>query len=126
MVLPGRVMTRLSENLGYLLEYSRPSEADLAPAKFSPKKKDVVSFLLLHATYAQSLSIFNFHCIIFEVSVLWSQCLSLNQFSSYVAGPRDRRNFHGGGGAGTFTATIEEYQDVEFDTDFDRIVREDS
>jgi len=80
----------------------------------------------LRSTFAQSLSIFNFHYIIFEVSVLWSQCLSPNLFSSYVARPRDKPNFHGGGGAGTSPAAVEEYQDAEFDTDFDRIMRGDS
>jgi len=57
-----------------------------------------------------------------------------DQFSSYVAWPRDRPSFHGGGGAtfaraGTSTAATDEeeanpgHQDAEFDTEFDRIMR---
>jgi len=52
-----------------------------------------------------------------------------NNFSSYVAWPGDRPSFHRRGGAGTSTvATYEEeadqgHQDIEFDTDFDRIMR---
>jgi len=55
----------------------------------------------------------NFHCIIFKASVLWSQFLLPNQFSSYVVWPRDKPNFHGGGGVGTTTTTVEEHQDAE-------------
>jgi len=56
-----------------------------------------------------------------------------DQFNSYVAWPGDRPSFHGRGGVtfvgvGTSTTTADEEevdqgnQDVEFDTDFERIM----
>ena len=54
-----------------------------------------LAFTLVSHPCSISLSIFNFHCIIFELSVHWYQFFSPNQFSSYVICPRDRPNFPG-------------------------------
>jgi len=54
-----------------------------------------LAFTLVSHPCPISLSIFNFHCIIFELSVHWYQFFSPNQFSSYVICPRDRPNFPG-------------------------------
>jgi len=98
MVSSGRVGYRLGENLGCSLEWFCPGEIF-----FSRKKKKThnpkwrahphLAFTLASHPCSISLSIFNFHCINFELSVHWSQFFSPNQFSSHVACPRDRPNF---------------------------------